>query len=79
VTAVTVTIPKWLGRLNSARKRLGITHDMIAARAKCDRTYVVHFFSGRRAPARLRVVTEELVAEARRERPRRPREAALAG
>ena len=46
-------------------RRDGITHEMIAARAKCDRTLVVHYFAARRSPASVKLAITELRAEAK--------------
>jgi hypothetical protein len=67
VTQVTVTSPPKpfkLTRLDRRRKRLGITHDAIAARARVDRTLVVHVFAARRKSQNVITATEALCVEA---------------
>ena len=44
-------------------RALGITHDDIAAEARCHRTYVVQYFSGRRSPRAVELAAEKLIAE----------------
>lgn len=53
---MTVTVTQSPAKLKASRaalqkklRRVGITHDAIAALAKCDRTLVVHYFAGRRS------------------------------
>lgn len=46
-------------------RRLGITHDMIAARARCHRTGVVHYFKARRSPQAVADALKALFAEAK--------------
>jgi hypothetical protein len=79
VTADTVRRPRVLSqadrdRLLAAREELdkrrrnhkAITHDAIATRAGVSRTYVVHYFAGRRFPRHdvIEPATEALIAEA---------------
>ena len=44
-------------------RRLGITHDMIAAHARCHRTGVVHYFKARRSPQAVADAIKALLAE----------------
>jgi len=71
VTTVTVTqIPdprKIAQRLReqARARRLHITHDMIAAHARCHRTGVVHYFKARRSPQAVADALKALFAEAK--------------
>ena len=56
--------PKPKTQLKRRLRKLGITQDVIAARAGVTRTYVNHFLNGRRSPEKLRVVVVGLIAEA---------------
>lgn len=53
------------GRLDAERRRWKVTHDAIATRADVDRTYVVHYFAGRRFPRHdvIEPATKALIAE----------------
>ena len=42
-----------------------VRHEDIAARAKCDRTLVVHYFAGRRSPEAVETAIQQLLAERR--------------
>ena len=46
----------------------GITHDAIAAEARCSRPYVAHFFAGRRSPRAVELAIEKLLLTVTRER-----------
>jgi DNA-binding XRE family transcriptional regulator len=54
-----------LARLKRKLKRRGYTQDDLAKVAGCDRTYINHFFAGRRAPRRLWIVLEALAQDAK--------------
>ena len=51
--------------LQAEARRLGITHDKIAALAECHRTSVVQYFSGSRSPKAVELGTLILIAEAK--------------
>ena len=53
-----------LARLKDKAKRLGITHDRIAAEAKVGRTLVVHVLAGRSKSANVVSTIERLILEA---------------
>ena len=50
-------------REQARARRLHITHDMIAARAHCHRTGVVHYFKARRSPQAVANALKALFAE----------------
>ena len=50
-------------RQQARARRLHITHDMIAARAHCHRTSVVHYFKARRSPQAVANALKALFAE----------------
>lgn len=65
-----VTVTRDIGQLKEKRVRLyrrcqkaRITHDVIAAEAQCGRTYVVHFFAGRRSSRAIELAIEKLLAK----------------
>jgi len=67
MTTVTVTqdteqLKTKRARLQKRCKRLDVTHDAIAAEAQCSRTYVVHFFAGRRSSRAIELAIEKLLA-----------------
>ena len=58
-----------LARLKRKLKRRGFTQEQLAKLAGCDRTYINHFFAGRRrSPKRLRLFLEALAANGAAER-----------
>ncbi|MDD5304779.1 MAG: hypothetical protein PHS14_16915 [Elusimicrobia bacterium] len=65
----TDTVTRGTKKLKAERRELyercrerGITHDKIAAVARCSRTYVVHFFAARRSPRAIELAIELLLA-----------------
>jgi transcriptional regulator with XRE-family HTH domain len=52
-----------LARLKRKLKRRGYTQEDLARLAGCHRTYINHFFAGRRTPRRLRVVLEAIASD----------------
>ena len=78
VTAATVTRSRALAQLDLRRRRAKVTHDQIAARAEVHRTYVVHYFAGRRTPKYdvIRPATEALCAAAEAKRAKKAKRAA---
>lgn len=67
----TATVTQGTRQLKRARRALSeqcraaqITHDAIAAEARCHRTSVVHFFSGRRSPRAVELAIEKLLLAA---------------
>lgn len=68
-TVTTATVTQGTRQLKRKRRELQercraaeITHDKIAAEARCHRTSVVHFFSGRRSPRAVELAIEKLLA-----------------
>lgn len=73
MTAVTVTQTDEILKARRRREyercqRDGITHDMIAAKARCHRTLVVHYFAARRSPKTVKGAIAALRAAALHER-----------
>ena len=50
-----------LARTKRELKRRGITQDVIAAAARCTRTYVNHYLNGRRAAPKVEAAIERLI------------------
>lgn len=53
-------------RLKRQLKKMGITQDHIATRAAVSRTYVNHWWNGRRQGERIEIAARVLLAEAER-------------
>jgi len=56
-----VTVTKTLARTKRELKRRGITQDVIAAAARCTRTYVNHYLNGRRGAPKVEAAIERLI------------------
>lgn len=50
-----------LARTKRELKKRGITQDVIAAAARCTRTYVNHYLNGRRAAPKVEAAIERLI------------------
>ena len=50
-----------LARTKKELKRRGITQDVIAAAARCTRTYVNHYLNGRRNAPKVEAAIERLI------------------
>jgi len=66
----TVTVTQDTAHLKAKRARLyrrcqkaHVTHDAVAAEAQCSRSYVVHFFAGRRSSRAIELAIEKLLAK----------------
>ncbi len=64
VTPDTEELKEKRARLRKRCRRAGVTQEAIAAEAHCTRTYVVHFFAGRRSPRAVELAIEKLLAKA---------------
>jgi predicted transcriptional regulator len=56
-----VTVTRTLARTKRELKRRGITQDVIAAAARCTRTYVNHYLNGRRSAPKVEAAIERLI------------------
>ena len=56
-----VTVTRTLARTKRELKRRGITQDVIAAAARCTRTYVNHYLNGRRGAPKVEAAIERLI------------------